>query len=173
MNIGTPDATEFAPAFGRYVARVADVADPRTELLAQRSRLLGRLSSLSDEQAHFRYAPDKWSIKELVGHLADCERVFAYRLLTIARGDRTPLPGFDENDYARAAHAHERPFTNLLHEWTVVRDGTVTLARGLAEADWRAQGTANDAPTSARALLYVILGHTEHHLNVLAERYKV
>lgn len=173
MTIGIPATTEFAPAFGRYVARVAYVADPLEELTAQRARLMARLSSISDVRAQFRYAPDKWSIKELVGHLSDCERVFAYRLFTIARGDKTPLPGFDENDYARASNAHRRPFADLLDEWAVVRDGTSTLARSLGEPDWRTEGTANDAPTSTRALLYVILGHTEHHLHVLADRYQV
>jgi uncharacterized damage-inducible protein DinB len=173
VNIGKPAATEFAPLFARYIARVGDDVDPRQELSAQRSRVMARLSRLSEQRAEFRYASDKWSIKEVVGHLSDCERVFAYRLLTIARGDTAPLPGFDENDYARAAHSHQRPFNDLVDEWAVVRDGTLTLSRSLAESDWTMQGTANGAPTSARALLYVILGHTEHHLNVLAERYTV
>ena len=173
MTIGVPSSPEFAPAFGRYVARVADVVDPFHELTAQRARLAARLSPLTEERAEFRYAPDKWSVKEVVGHLSDCERVFAYRLLTIARGDRTPLPGFEENDYARSSNAHQRALADLLSEWAVVRDSTCALARSLREPDWKTLGTANDAPISTRALLYVILGHTEHHLHVLAERYRV
>ena len=103
--IGVPTAAEFAPAF-EYVARVRQVADPLGELSVQRARFLARLSPLTEEQAQFRYAPDKWSVKDLLGHLCDAERVFAYRLLRIGRGDITPLPGFEETDYARAAGAH-------------------------------------------------------------------
>jgi hypothetical protein len=171
--IGVPDATEFAPAFERYVARVRQVTDPLGELTAQRDRVLSRLSPLTEEQAQFRYAPDKWSIKDLIGHLADVERVLAYRLLRIGRGDTTPLPGFDENDYARTARADRRPLTDLLTEWSIVRDATAALARNLPETDWANRGMSNDAPMTARALLYIILGHTEHHLAVLADRYRV
>src|SRR5688572_32577984 len=107
---GVPTAAEFAPAFERYVARVRQVADPLGELSAQRARVLARLSPMTEEQAQFRYAPDKWSVKDLLGHLCDAERIFAYRLLRIGRGDTTPLSGFDETDYARAAGAHQRQF---------------------------------------------------------------
>lgn len=172
-EIGVPATTEFAPAFERYVARVRQVADPLGELAAQRARVLARLSPLTEEQAQFRYAPDKWSIKDLINHLADVERVFAYRLLRIGRGDSTPLPGFEENDYARAARADGRRLIDLLAEWSVVRDATSALAASLAETDWTNQGTCNDAPTTARALLYIVLGHTEHHLAVLGGRYGV
>jgi uncharacterized damage-inducible protein DinB len=171
--IGVPATTEFAPAFDRYVARVRDVAEPLAELSAQRARVLARLSSLTEEQAQFRYAPDKWSVKDLLGHLCDAERVFAYRLLRIGRGDTTPLPGFEESDYARAACAHRRPFSDLLAEWTVIRDATSALASSLPATDWINQGTSNDAPATTRALLYIILGHTEHHLAVLGDRYGV
>ena len=171
--IGVPAATEFAPAFERYVARVRQVDDPLGELSAQRARVLARLSPLTEEQAQFRYAPDKWSVKDLLGHLCDAERIFAYRLLRIGRGDTTPLPGFEESDYARAAGAHRRPFSDLLAEWSIVRDASSALALSLPDADWTNQGTSIDAPTTARALLYIILGHTEHHLAVLADRYGV
>ena len=173
MRIQAPETNEYAAAFESYVARVRALDDPLAALSAQRERVVARLSALSDEQAQFRYAPDKWSIKELVGHLSDGERIFAYRLLRIGRGDRTPLPGFEENDFARAAHSDDRSFKDLLDEWAVVRDGTSSLARGLPETDWANQGTSNDAPMSARALLYIILGHTEHHLSVLGDRYGV
>ena len=170
---GVPAATEFAPAFERYVARVRNVADPIGELTTQRGRVLARLAPLTEEQALFRYAPDKWSVKDLLGHLCDAERVFAYRLLRIGRGDATPLPGFEESDYARAAGAHGRRFSDLLAEWSVVRDATSALASSLPDTDWTNQGTSNDAPTTPRALLYIILGHTEHHLAVLGDRYGV
>jgi hypothetical protein len=171
--IGAPDAHEYAPAFERYVARVREVSDPLQELLAQRDRVLSRLSPLTDERAAFRYAPEKWSVKEMIGHLSDGERVFAYRLLRIGRGDTTPLPGFEENDYVRAARSDRRPFGELLAEWAVVRDASAALASSLPEADWANAGTCNGGPMTARALLYIILGHTEHHLGVLADRYEV
>ena len=171
--IGAPESTEYAPAFTGYVARVAEVEDPLRELTSQRAKVVGRLAKLSDEQAAFRYAPGKWSIKELVGHLSDAERVFAYRLLRIGRGDTTPLPGFEENDYARKAQSDQRRFGELLAEWSVVRAATMALASSLPEADWTNVGTSNDAPMSARALLFIILGHTEHHLGVLGDRYNV
>ncbi len=172
-RIELPSAKEYAPAFARYVSRVTTVGDPVEDLTAQRARVMSRLSPLTDEQARFRYAPDKWSIKELVNHLSDCERVFAYRMLRIGRGDSTALPGFEENDYAHAAQSDRRAFRDVLDEWSSVRAATATLAVSLPEAQWINIGTANDAPMSARALLYVILGHTEHHLAVLADRYGV
>jgi len=173
VSIGLPQQGEYAPAFERYIARVRTLNQPREELSAQRARVMARLSPLSEEQSEFRYAADKWSVKDLIGHLCDVERVFAYRLLRIGRGDTTPLSGFEENDYARAAGAHQRPYGDLLAEWAVIRDATSTLASSLSDRDWANKGTCNDAPTTARALLYIILGHTEHHLAVLADRYGV
>ena len=171
--ITVPESSEYAAAFGRYVARVATVEDPLRELTSQRANVVARLAKLSDEQAAFRYGPGKWSIKELINHLSDAERVFAYRMLRIGRGDRTPLPGFEENDYARAAQSDRRQFSEVLAEWSAVREATIALAASLPDADWTNVGASNDAPISARALLYIVLGHTEHHLAVLADRYDV
>jgi uncharacterized damage-inducible protein DinB len=173
MNIKPPELGEYAAAFERYVARVRDVDDPLQELAAQRVRVLARLSPLTEEQAQFRYALDKWSVKDLLGHLCDAERIFAYRLLRIGRGDTTPLSGFEESDYARAAGAHRRPFIDLLSEWSIIRQSTSALAASLPETDWANRGTSNEAPATARALLYIILGHTEHHMAVLRDRYGV
>ena len=174
MNPLMPLADEYAPAFAGYVTRASSIADPLKELSFQRGRLLSRLSPLSDEQAMFRYAPGKWTIKDLVGHLTDAERIFAYRMLWVGRGDTTPVPSFDENEYARAAQAEHRPFTDLLEEWSVVRDATTALARGLRPQMWANRGSSTSgSPFTTRALLYITLGHTEHHLNVLAERYHV
>jgi uncharacterized damage-inducible protein DinB len=173
VRIEPPGQSEYASAFERYVARAREVSDPLQELMVQRAQLLTRLSPLTDEQSAFRYAPEKWSVKEMVGHLADAERVFAYRLLRIGRGDTTPLPGFEENDYVRAARSDRRPFSDLLAEWSVVRDASSTLALSLPEADWTNAGTCNGGPMTARALLFIILGHTDHHLGVLSDRYGV
>jgi uncharacterized damage-inducible protein DinB len=170
-RLSPPASDEFAPFYAPYVARVAHISAPLDELVAQRARLLGFLSPLSDEQASFRYAPDKWSVKEMVGHLADAERIFAYRLLRIGRGDDTPLPGFGEDDYVRAASSDARAFADLLHEWAAVRDATVSLAAGMPGNAWPRRGTASGNGISARALLYITLGHVEHHRQVLEERY--
>jgi hypothetical protein len=171
--IGIPDSSEYAVAFGRYVERVAAVADPLRELASQRAQVVARLSRLTDARSAFRYEPGMWSIKVLINHLSDGERVFAYRMLRIGRGDQTPLPGFEENDYARAAQSDRRSFSEVLAEWSAVRAATMALATSLPDADWANVGTSNDAPISARALLYIVLGHTEHHMAVLADRYDV
>src|SRR5688572_4959251 len=166
-----PHEDEYAPFYAGYVGRLRHVTSPLDELVVQRRRFIDFLSAVSEGQAHFRYAPGKWSIKELVGHMSDAERIFAYRLLRIGRGDETPLPGWEENDYVRTAGADARPFRDLIDEWAVVRDGTSALAAAMPADAWDRRGTANGAPVSARALLYIILGHTEHHRAVLEERY--
>src|SRR5688500_3322610 len=131
MPLSAPRSDEFDPFYAGYISRVANVATPVDEFVAQRARLLNFLSPLSDEQALYRYAPGKWSIKELVGHLSDGERVFAYRLLRIGRGDETPLSGFEENDYVRSAGSDHRPFGELLDEWAATRDAPAALVRGM------------------------------------------
>jgi hypothetical protein len=170
---GAPAADEFDSFYAGYVARASAITAPVDELVAQRARMLALLSPLSDEQALFRYAAGKWSVKDVVGHLIDGERIFSYRLLRIGRGDTTPLPGFEENDYVPAARADERPLGDLLGEWATVRDATVSLAAGMPAGAWMRRGMVNDAPITARALLYIILGHVEHHRGVLEERYEV
>ena len=171
MRLTAPPADEFAPFYAGYVARVARVTAPLDELGAQRHRFLALLSPLTDEQANYRYADGKWSIKQLVGHLADAERIQSYRLLRIGRGDATPLAGFEEADYVRSAGFDGRPLRDLLQEWATVRDATISLARGLPEEAWTRTGTANGSTVSARAMLYITLGHVEHHLAVLEQRY--
>jgi len=168
-----PASDEFDPYYAGYVARVSSITAPFDELVAQRARLLTFLSPLSNEQALYRYAPGNWSVKELVGHLADAERIMSYRLLRIGRGDVTPLPGFEENDYVPAAKSDARPFGELLDEWATVRDATVSLASGMPADAWARRGTASGKGVSARALLYIILGHVEHHRSVLEERYRL
>ena len=167
----TPSEDEYHSFFGGYVSRVKDVADPVGELTAQRQRVRALFEGITEERASYRYAPGKWSIKGLLGHLTDAERIFAYRVLRIARGDETPLAGWDENDYARRAAFDDRTLTDLLDDWTAVRDSTIALVKGLPEDAWTRRGVANNSPVTTRALLYIILGHVEHHVAVLRERY--
>jgi hypothetical protein len=121
----------------------------------------------------FRYAEGKWTVKEVIGHLLDTERVYAYRLLRISRGDVTAMPGFDERSYVPAGQFNLRSVNELVSEFKLQRASTLALANGVPSAAWLHIGTANGFRTSARALVYIILGHTEHHLGLLRERYRL
>jgi hypothetical protein len=168
--IERPASNEYAPYYETYVS-VAPQGDPLEGLVAQGDGLSATLQGLSGEAAGFRYAPDKWSIREVVGHLIDAERVFAYRALRFGRGDQTALPGFDQNEWAASTNADQRSLGDLLREFGAVRAATSTLFTGLPPTAWGAGGVASDNYVTVRALLYIILGHTEHHLRILRERY--
>ena len=131
------------------------------------------LRDLPAGRAEHRYAAGKWSVAEVVGHLADAERVFSYRALRIARGDETPLPGFDENAYVPAGRFDRRPIADVVDEFTAVRHATLALLRGLPEDTLTRTGTASGYAVSARALAWIIAGHELHHRAVLRERYGV
>jgi hypothetical protein len=173
IAVARPGADEYAPFYADYIAHVPDADDAIRTLTRQEDRVERVLSPLDDGHGGHRYAPGKWSVKELLGHVLDAERIFAYRLLRIARGDTTPLPGFDENAYVPAAQSDTRPLAELLREWHAVRTATIALVRGIPAGAWTSRGSANGYDTTARALLYIILGHVEHHLNVLHTRYGV
>ncbi len=137
----------------------------------QRDEVLARLEGIAEARGDYRYAPNKWSIKEMVGHLCDTERVFAYRALRIGRGDTTPLPSFDDQAYVAEVRAGDRTLADLAAEWGEVRRATIALFRNLPAEAWHRRGTASDQPISVRALAYVIAGHVRHHLQFLEERY--
>lgn len=167
-----PEAGEFAPYYGGYIAQVPD--GELLPLLEQQIReTLALLAPLPPERAAYRYAPGKWSVAEIVGHLADAERIFTHRALRAARGDETPLPGFDENAYVPAGEFDRRPLGELLAELEAVRRSTLCLLHGLPPDAWTRRVTANNHPVSVRALAYVIAGHERHHVRVLRERYGV
>ena len=168
--IPAPEADEFAPFYAGYIARVRG-ADIRPLLERQVPALRGACTSLSDPDALHRYAAGKWSIKEVIGHLADAERVFAYRALCIGRGDETPLPGFDENDYVAAGDFDRRALADLLQDMTVARASTIRLLDSVGPDRWVRRGNANGSEISLRAIAYIIAGHFEHHLGLLADRY--
>ncbi len=165
-----PDASEYAPYYEKYVSLVP-AGDVVETLERQVGETLSLLRGLDEERAGSRYEPGKWSVKELVGHLADAERVFAYRALRFARGDRTPLPGFEQDDYVRGGNFDARPLKDLIDEFDSVRRATVTLFRQFDEEGWRRTGTASDNGFSVRALAHIIAGHELHHLNVLKTKY--
>lgn len=172
FQIPRPGPEEYAPFHARYVERVETPELPA--LLVRQPAWLGTLlAPLSEEETLRGYAPGKWSVRQVVGHLADTERVMAYRVLRIARGDRTPLAGFDEGEFVQAADFDERGLDSLLAEFEAVRGSTLQLLRGLPEAAWARRGTANLHEVSVRALAHIIPGHVEHHVQILRERYGV
>lgn len=172
IPIPRPAPHEYAPYYARYLEKVPE--GPLLALLEDQLKALeDRLGALEEDAALRRYAPGKWSIKELVGHLADAERIMAYRLLRIARGDATPLPGFEEDAYVQTARFDRLALSDLLEEIKAVRRASLLLIRHLDAEDFARRGSANNNPVSAAALAHLIYGHTAHHLEVLRERYGV
>ena len=167
-----PGVDEFAPFYAGYVAGVAD-GDITKTLAEQGEALLSRLKGLSEAQGGHAYAEGKWTVKDVICHITDAERIFAYRALRIARGDGTPLASFDENAYAAESGANDRPLDTLLGEFAAVRGATLALLRWLPEAAWTRRGTASGKEVSVRALAWIMAGHAMHHANVLKERYGV
>lgn len=167
-----PAADEFAPFYAGYVARVPD-GDVVDALIGGGEVAAAFLASVPDDVAARAYAPGKWTLKEVVLHCADAERIFAYRALCIARGDTTGLPGWDENAYAPMSGANARTLESVLDELQSVREATVTLFEGLPDEAWSRRGTANHNPITVRAIAWITAGHLLHHLSVIQERYVV
>jgi hypothetical protein len=172
-TIAAPGTDEYSTYFGRYVAQVPAGVDILDFLGRQRDELLARFRAVPEAKGGYRYAPGKWSVRQVVLHLSDTERIMSYRALRFARGDATPLPGFDENAYAPASGADAVPLAEVVAEFADVRLGTLALFRHLPAEAWTRRGTASEAPFSVRALAWVIAGHQLHHLGVLSERYGV
>jgi len=167
---GRPGSDEHAPYFGKYISLVGG-EDVVTTLEEQRRETLMLLSSLSEDDGDSRYAPGKWSVKEVLGHVNDTERIMSYRALRIARGDQTPLPGFEQDDYVKNAAHGRMSVDDLLEEYIAVRRGTLALFRHFDDAAWRRVGVASENPTSARALAFIIAGHELHHRRILEDKY--
>ena len=168
--IQRPGAGDYVPAFAEYVTEVGEGEDVMGLLGAQLAEI-GRLDRLPAARGDYRYAPDKWSVKDVIGHLADTERVFAFRALWIARGEPAPQPGYDDQAWVGRTGAEGRKLAEMVEDWTHVRRATLSLFHPLAPDAWARQGTAGDGPITIRALAYVIAGHTRHHLRVLEARY--
>ncbi|MFN2512464.1 MAG: DinB family protein [Pyrinomonadaceae bacterium] len=169
-TIGKPDTTEYLPYYGKYISMVPD-GDIVTVLGKQMEETANLLEGIAESRAGFRYAPDKWSIKELVGHIIDSERIFAYRALRFARNDKTPLPGYEQDDYVSNASFDECTLTDLASEFKSVRQATLFLFKHLDENAWMRRGLANDSEASVRALAHIIAGHELHHREILGSRY--
>ncbi|RMG29079.1 MAG: DinB family protein [Bacteroidetes bacterium] len=164
----SPD--EYAPFYADYVKQVADLS-PADELARQLATVPATFLRFSDEQALYRYEAGKWSLKEVLGHLTDSERIFAARALRMARGDKTPLPGFDQNTYIGPAHFDQRSLVDLMDEFRAVRMATLALLRSLGAEELQRRGTASGATVSVRALFVIMAGHVRHHLAIVQQRY--
>lgn len=170
LSISRPAPDEADPFYHGYILKVPD-EDIGSQLGTQLEEVQRLFAPVSEPSAAFRYAEGKWSVKEVLGHLSDVERILTYRLLRISRGDSTPLPGFDEDAYVPAGGFDVRTLPALLAEFRAVRLSTMALIDGLPQECWTRRGVANGKPVSARALAYIIVGHVAHHLGVLRERY--
>jgi hypothetical protein len=168
--LARPAADEFSPYYAQYIDRV-----PQGNLLEVLSRQIAEtsafLSGIPESRAGHRYAPGKWSIRQIVGHLTDTERIMTYRALRIARGDATPLPGFDENAFVAGADFDRRTLADLSSEFQDVRRATISLFRGFGPDAGPLRGLANGVPVTPRALGYIVAGHELHHVEVVRTRY--
>jgi hypothetical protein len=167
-----PASDEYASSFQPYIDRVPD-GDVLARLERQGVESQALFAAMSEQQGAFAYAPGKWSVKRLLQHIADGERMFAYRALCIARGETTSLPPFDENAYAANDGSDSRRLADVAAELASVRAATLTLFRGFDARAWSRRGIANGKPASVRSLPWIVAGHELHHLAVLRERYGV
>jgi hypothetical protein len=171
--LAPPAPDEYDPYYAGYINRIARGEDVLTVLEDQLRSTSALLQRVDESRGSFRYAPGKWSIKEVIGHLTDTERIMSDRALRIARGDTTLLPGFDEDAYVPAMEADARAVEDLVSEWSAVRRATLALFRGLPAAAWARRGVANGSTVSVHALAYIVAGHERHHLETLRNRYGV
>lgn len=172
LTIPAPAADEYSDFHKGYMATVAHEPDAIAVLERQRDAIEG-LRRLSPAQAGHQYAEGKWTVREIIGHLSDVERVFTYRLLSIARGESGVLPGFDQDAYAARSNADERPLNDLVDELAAVRVSTLALVRSLDETVLANRGTVNQWALSVRALAYITAGHFQHHMRVLRDQYGI
>jgi hypothetical protein len=167
-----PTKAEYAPFFAGYVSLVTE-GDVLSVLEAQAGELRQLAAAVPEERETYRYAPGKWSLREVVGHVTDAERVFGYRAFCISRGEQASLPGFDENDYvARSSYDRQR-LADLVSEFAAVRDANLRFLRGLDAQGWGRLGVANRNPVSVRALAFIMAGHVRHHVGVVRSRYGI
>jgi uncharacterized damage-inducible protein DinB len=167
-----PTASDYSPYHASYVALVPE-EDIVSAMEQQSSEMQKVLASLDETKAASRYAEGKWSVKEVIGHVVDAERIFGFRALAIARGEAQPLPGFDEKQYVDNASFEEWKLGDLAELYALARRANIVFFKNLRDDAWERRGTASNAPASVRGLAYVIVGHERHHLKVLRERYAI
>lgn len=165
-----PEKSEYDAYYERYISLVDENSLLRS-LADQPTELLKLFQGMPDERGSHAYAEGKWTIKELLGHLNDGERMFAYRVLRISRGDKTAIEGFEQDGYIENAHSDSRSIADLVEEFRLLRTANMFMLNNLTEQDWLRTGTASGLPVSVRALAYIMAGHIIHHVNILRERY--
>ena len=165
-----PEAGEFAEYYGKYIAKVLGT-DVVGILESERLRMSQLFAGRGERDGNFRYAPGKWTIKEMLGHVTDGERIFTYRALRIGRGDETPLASFEQDDYVKNGGFAARTLADLVEEFDAVRRASISLFRSFDEAAWARHGVASQKPVTARALGFIIAGHQIHHRMILEENY--
>ena len=165
-----PASTEYAPYYEGYVSLVPE-GDIESTLTGQPAEMRSLIETLPEERGSYAYADGKWTIKELLSHVIDGERIFSYRALRISRGDKTPIEGFEQDDYIATSNANNRTFADLLEEFRLERQANLHLIRNISEDGSQRMGTASGNPVSARAIAYIMAGHVRHHIGVLKERY--
>ncbi|MDX2246125.1 MAG: DinB family protein [Bacteroidia bacterium] len=170
MN-GFPSPTEYAPYYFTYIGLVPADTDIRSFLNTQEKSLFSFFKNIPSEKHDYRYAEGKWSVKEVVGHILDTERIMAYRALRVGRGDTTPIEGFEQDDYVPAGKFAARKWEDLLHEFSTVRQSTLSLVNTMPDEAFTQMGTANGKPVSCRALFYIIAGHALYHRQILEQKY--
>jgi hypothetical protein len=168
-----PDSGEYAPHYGTYIRLVDDDGDIAEILERQIDGTLGFYRSVTEDRSRGRYAPDKWSVKQVLGHVIDTERVFQFRATAFSRGDDRPLPAMDQNGWMAKCDFDRRSWTSLVDELAIVRASTIALFRHLPEEALDRRGIASSSPVTVRALGYVVAGHERHHLVILKERYRL
>lgn len=168
-TLGRPASGEYAPYYDRYISLIA--SDDVIAMLEQHAPETIALFQSAGARTDHRYAPGKWSVKELLGHVNDTERIMAYRALRIARGDKTPIEGYEQDDYVRDGNFGQRTLADLIDEFMDIRKATLALFRSLDAESATRRGTANKCEISVRALAYVIAGHELHHRRILQEKY--
>jgi hypothetical protein len=171
MKLTPPTPEEFSPYYADYIQRAEARGDVIVTLAKQFDELNALLGKLTDQQGCFKFGPAEWSIKELVGHLNDVERVFSYRLLRVSRNDKTPIPGFEQDDYVREAGFDKHDLKDLLQEFELLRRANILMINNMSEEAAQRIGTASNNPVSARALIYMLVGHVDHHVASLHENY--
>ena len=170
MPTERPKPVEYNPYYDRYISLIPG-SDIVATLASELPKTVALLSALSERDGELRYAPDKWSVKEVLGHMNDTERIMTYRALRISRNDRTPIEGYEQDDYVRDGPYSDLTLADLVEEFKTVRSATLSFFRNLRTSDWTRRGTANKYEISVRALAYVIGGHELHHRHILEERY--
>jgi hypothetical protein len=167
-----PEPSEYDVFYAGYIGRVPET-DVLPVLEAQVDEIRRLAAAVPKEKESYRYAPGKWSVRQIFGHLSDTERLFGYRAACIARGDRTPLPGIEQDEYVEAARFDEIPLVDLADELIHLRLGNLPTFRRLEPEEWSRKGTASGRPITVRALAYLLAGHIRHHVGVFDERYGI